>query len=57
MSQELLKQMLSLFLIRIVNISNQYGAGINYIQGQLNEVCCQLLVLEQKFFGDKKREF
>lgn len=56
MSQEFLKQMLSLFLIRIVSISNEYGADKDYIQGQLNEACCQLAVLEQKFFGSKKSE-
>lgn len=57
MSQEFLKQMLNLFLIRIVSISNEYGAGAGYIQGQLKEACCQLAILEQKFFRSKKREF
>lgn len=56
MSQEYLKQMLNIFLIRIVRISNEYGTGIDYIQGQLNEACSQLLVLEQEFFRSKKRE-
>lgn len=57
MNREFLIQMFNLFLIRIVSISNEYGAGKDYIQGQLNEACCQLVVLEQKFFGSKKSEF
>ncbi|HRD69211.1 MAG TPA: hypothetical protein PK657_03620 [Legionella sp.] len=57
MSQKFLKQVLNLFLIRIIDISNQYETGTDYIQGHLNEAYCQLVVFEQKFSGGKKREF
>ena len=55
MSPEFLKQMLYLFLIRVTRVSKVYGTGKDYIYGQLNEACCQLAILEQKFSGSKKR--